>query len=170
MRVAPWLLVGLLAVGTGGCAGYRLGPVNGETAGAKTIQVVPFQNQTLEAHLTDAVTQQLRKQLQLDGAYKLTSQNDGNIVVTGTIIRYTRKNVSYSSRDVLTAEDYQIEIAAQVQARERSTGRLLLDQPVLGTTLIRVQNDLTSSERQGLPLLAESLAKNITALLTEGSW
>ena len=71
MRLAQWLLVGLLALGTSGCAGYRLGPVNGAAAGARTVQVVPFQNQTLEAHLTDAVTQQLRKQLQLDGTARL---------------------------------------------------------------------------------------------------
>jgi hypothetical protein len=139
-------------------------------AGAKSVQVNPFDNQTLEPRLTDAVTQQLRKQLQLDGTYRLASHDDGDIIVSGSIIRYTRKNVSYKSKDVLTAQDYQIEITAQVHARQRSTGKVLLDQPVVGTTLIRVENDLTSSERQGLPLLAENLAKNVAALLTEGSW
>jgi hypothetical protein len=29
---------------------------------------------------------------------------------------------------------------------------------------------LTDAERQALPLLAEDLARNITALLTEGAW
>jgi hypothetical protein len=41
---------------------------------------------------------------------------------------------------------------------------------VTGTTLIRVTTDLTSTERQALPLLAADLAKNVTALLAEGAW
>ncbi len=170
MRPFGWLLVGLMALGGSGCAGYRLGPVNGVVAGAKSVQVSPFVNQTLQPRLTDAVTQQLRKQLQLDGTYRLAAHNDGNIVVSGSLINYTRKEVSYSSSDVLTVRDYQLELTAQVSALDRSTGKVLFDQPVTGTTLIRVQDDITSSERQGLPLLATSLAKNVTALLTEGGW
>ena len=55
-------------------------------------------------------------------------------------------------------------------ARERSTGKVILNQPVTGYTLIRVTTDLTSTERQALPLLAADLAKNVTALLAEGGW
>ena len=54
-------------------------------------------------------------------------------------------------------------------ARDRSTGKVILDQPVTGFTLIRVTTDLTSTERQALPLLAADLAKNVTALLAEGA-
>jgi len=169
MRLCGWVLVGAVALGGSGCAGYRVGPVNGMAAGSRSVQVNPFTNKTLEPRLTDAVTQQLRKQLQLDGTYRLASHNDGDIIVSGSIVNYTRTVVSYSSSDVLTVQDYELEITAQVSARDRS-GRTILEQPVKGTTLIRVQNDLTSSERQGLPLLATSLAKNVTALLSEGGW
>ena len=47
---------------------------------------------------------------------------------------------------------------------------MILDQVVIGTTLIRVTTDLTSTERQALPLLAGDLAKNVTELLAEGTW
>src|SRR5437867_11194976 len=50
-----------------GCAGYRLGPVNGVAARERSVQVNPFINETHEPHLTDATTQQLRKALQQDG-------------------------------------------------------------------------------------------------------
>jgi len=36
--------------------------------------------------------------------------------------------------------------------------------------MIRVGDDLTSTERQALPLLAADLAKNVTTLLVEGTW
>ena len=170
MRHWQWLLVSLVALGGGGCAGYKLGPVNGLTAREKSVQVNPFDNQTLEPYLTDAVTSQLRKQLQRDGTYQLASHNDGDIVVSGSVTRYMRQEVSFSSSDILTVRDYRLELSAQVTARDRSTGKVILDQVVIGTTLIRVTTDLTSTERQALPLLAADLAKNVTALLAEGAW
>jgi hypothetical protein len=170
MRHWQWLLVGLVALGASGCAGYKLGPVNGLAAREKSVQVIPFNNQTLEPRLGDAVTSQLRKELQRDGTYQLATQNDGDIIVVGSITRYQRIEVSFSSGDILTVRDYRLEITAHVTAHDRSSGKVVLDQPVKGTTLIRVTTDLTSTERQALPLLAGDLAKNVTALLAEGSW
>jgi hypothetical protein len=170
MRHWLWLLVGLVALGESGCAGYKLGPVNGLAAREKSVQINPFANQTLEPRLGDAVTSQLRQEMQRDGTYQLATQNDGDIIVAGTINSYVRIEVSFSSSDILTVRDYRLELTAHVTAHDRSSGKVILDQPVKGTTLIRVTNDLTSTERQALPLLAGDLAKNVTALLSEGSW
>jgi hypothetical protein len=170
MRRCRWLLVGLMALGASGCAGYRLGPVNGVAAGEKSVQVNPFTNETLEPHLADEVTQQLRKQLQRDGTYRLASHDDGNIVVSGSITHYQRLEVSLSSSDALTVRDYQLELWAQVKALDRGSGKTILNQQVTGRTLIRVTTDITSTERQALPLLAADLARNVTTLLAEGSW
>jgi Lipopolysaccharide-assembly len=170
MRLRRWLLVGLVALAGSGCAGYKLGPVNGVAAREKSVQVNPFSNETLEPHLTDAVTQQLRKQLQLDGTYQLASHNDGNIVVSGSIIRYTRLPMSLASSDVLTVQDFRLDLIAQVSAYDRSSGKSILNRAVTGTTMMRVTSDLTSAERQALPLLAGDLAKHVTELLTEGGW
>jgi hypothetical protein len=170
MNPRRWLLVGLVALGASGCAGYKLGPVNGLTAGAKSVQINPFSNQTLEPRLGDEVTAQLRQRVQRDGTYALASHNDGDIVVSGSVIHYARQEVSLSPSDTLTVRDYRLELRAQVTASDRSSGKLILNQPVSGFTLIRVTSDLTSTERQALPLLAADLAKNVTALLSEGSW
>jgi hypothetical protein len=95
----------LLAFALPGCAGYKLGPVNGIAAREKTIQVVPFLNQTLEPRLTDAATSQLRKQLQQDGTFQLISSDDANIVVTGVITRYQRYGLSFATNNTLTVLD-----------------------------------------------------------------
>ena len=153
-----------------GCAGYKLGPTNGLAAGEKSVQVEPFVNQTLEPRLTDAVTAQVRKELQRDGTFRLATHGDGDIIINGVITRYNRHELSFSSQDTLTATDYRLSLTAQVSAKDRSSGRMILDQPVTGYTLIRVGNDLVNSERQALPLLAADLARNVTALLADGSW
>jgi hypothetical protein len=174
---ASRLVFGLLvALGLGavlalsGCAGYQLGSANGLAAHGRSIQINPFANQTVEPHLTDAVTGELRKAVQQDGTYQLASHDDGDIVLSGEITRYQRLELTFKPSDVLTVSDYRLGLTAHVTARDRSTGKLILDRPVTGYTLIRVGNDLASSERQALPLLAADLAKNVTSLLVEGSW
>jgi hypothetical protein len=153
-----------------GCAGYQLGPVNGVSAGGKSIQVTPFVNNTLQPRLTDAVTAQMRKELQRDGTYQLNTRGDADIVLSGTLTNYERFEVTLASNDILTVQDFRLVLTAQVVARERSTGKEILDRPVSGYTLIRVGSDLPSAERQAMPLLAQDLARNVTALLAEGKW
>lgn len=157
-----------------GCAGYRLGPTNGVIARDKSVQFNPFGDETLQPRISDVVAQQLRKELQRDGTYSLATHNDGDIIVTGSLVRYQRYEVSFDSHDILTVQDFRLVLSATVTARERSTGKIILQRdaknPVTGSTIIRVSSDLTSSERQAAPLLAQDLAKNITALLVDGTW
>jgi hypothetical protein len=171
IRRASWPLLALLALGLCGCAGYKLGPSNGMSAREKSVQINPFPNQTMEPRLTDAVALQLRKQLQRDGTYDLATHGDGDIIMSGVITRYNRGEVTLSSNDILLVRDFQVSLTAVVTARDRSSGKLLLDhQAVTGYTLVRVGADLTSSERQALPLLADDLAQKIISLLADGKW
>jgi hypothetical protein len=168
VRLFPFL-GGMLAT-LSGCAGYQLGPTSGVARLDKSVQIVPFSNATLEPRLTDALTSQLRKELQHDGTFRLATHDDGDIVVTGAITHYQRGELSFNPGDTLTVRDFRLNMTARVTARERSSGKLLLDKPVTGYTIIRFTSDLPSAERQALSLLADDLAKHVTALLADGSW
>jgi Lipopolysaccharide-assembly len=152
-----------------GCAGYRLGSVNDETAGDRSVQIMPFNNQTLEPRLGDAVTQALREEVQTDGTYHLAN-GEGDVVVSGMITGYSRTGLSYLNSDVLTANNYQVTMYAHVVVRERATGKVLLNKDVKGYTLVHVGSDLADAERQAMPLLAEDFARKVTQMLTEGTW
>jgi hypothetical protein len=153
-----------------GCAGYKLGPSNGERAGARSVQVSPFANSTLVPRVGDSVTTALRKRFQKDGTFRLATHDAGDVIVTGTILKYERSGLSYSATDVLTVQDARISVVAHVTARDRGTDKVLLDREVTGYTIVRAGADLSSAERQALPLLADDLAKNVTALLVDGTW
>jgi hypothetical protein len=164
-----WLIacLGLLWCG---CAGYQLGPTNGQIAGNKSIRVNLFRNETYEPRLTEAIGTALRRTLQQDGTYHLNTQGDPDIIVDGVVTRYRRIGVAFQSADTITPTDFQITIQAKVTAIERSTGRLILDKEVGGRTTIRIGPDLASAERQAVPNLAEDLARNVTSLLVDGTW
>ncbi|HYG24965.1 MAG TPA: LPS assembly lipoprotein LptE [Verrucomicrobiae bacterium] len=164
---ALMLFVTLLA---SGCAGYRLGPTNSAVAGEKSIQLSPFSNQTFQPRLGDAVTTALRRTIQSDGTFKLATGGEADIIVTGTLIDYDRRELSLVPNDVLTVSDFRVNVKARVTARERASGKVLVDREVTGYTLVRVGSDLTSAERQALPVLADDLARNIASLLVDGDW
>src|SRR5207247_6690500 len=86
LRHSSFVILLLLA----GCAGYHLGPTAGQTAGARSIQINPFLNQTIEPRLSEALTHALRKQIQQDGTFRLNTADDGDIILTGAIIKYDR--------------------------------------------------------------------------------
>ncbi len=153
-----------------GCAGYQLGPTNGTKAGERSIEVQFFQNKTGEPRLIEAVTQQLRKTLQQDGTYKLDTRGESDVVVTGTLIRYDRGGVTFQPSDIRTVRDYNVTVTAHVIARERSSGKVVLERMITGRTTLRAGSDLASAERQSLPNLAEDLARNITTYLVDGNW
>ena len=157
-------------VACAGCAGYRVGPVSGETASDRSIEVTPFASKVIEPRVGDAVTTSLRRQLQQEGTFRLNTRGEADIVVTGSVIEYDRSSLSVQPEDILTPRDYRLRIRAHVIARDRTSGRVLLDREVLGHTTLRVTADLSSGERQAIPQAADELARNITSLLTEGVW
>ena len=170
MRALKHFLPVLAAIFLSGCAGYHLGSVNGDVAGEKTVEVKPFNNQTLQPRLGDDVTQTLRERIQSDATYRLVTSEPGDLVVNGLIRTYTRVGLGNLNRDSSTMQNYRVAVTVHVTVRDRVTGKLRLDREVQGSTLVNVGPDFASSERQAAPLLAANLAQNITALLTEGAW
>src|SRR2546422_3664916 len=162
------LCTGCLALALTAC--YHLGPTNGLRSGERSVQVNPFVNQTIEPRLSDTITLSLRKNLQKDGTYRLNTSNEGDIIVSGTIINYDRIQLSFQPTDILTPRQYRVVIAAQVTARERLSGKVILNRRVSGQSTLFVGQDLPSAERQTLPLVTDELARNITGLLVDGEW
>jgi hypothetical protein len=164
------LLLFLVAAALAGCAGYKLGPTNGLPAGSRSIQVRPFANKTREPRVTEYLSISMRKQLQQDGTYRLETSARPDILVTGEIVRFDRSGLSYQTNDVLTPQEYTLTLMARVVAVDVNSGKTNLNRDVYGRTYIRIGNDLSSAERQAIPLLTDDLARNAVSLLVDGTW
>jgi hypothetical protein len=164
-----WFCALALAL-TAGCAGYHLGPTNGMAAGSRSIQFTPFVNRTLEPRLGEYAMMSLRKNFMQDGTYRVDTHDEGDIIVTGDIQKYERTGLSFQPTDVLTVQDYNIYMTVKVVAKERSTGKVILEKIVTGRTALRAGPDLTSAERQAIPLLTDDFAKRTLAALADGTW
>ena len=157
-----------LLLGVSGCAGYRMGPVNGKAAGARSVQVKLFDNQTLEPRLVAAVNHSLRSYLQQDGTFRLES--DGDLVVSGVLENFTRNGVNYKPSDVLAVQDYSLRLTAEVIVTDRVTKEVVLKRRVTGSAVVRVGADFASGQRQAVPLIADQLSLRATSLIADGKW
>jgi hypothetical protein len=128
-----------------GCA-YTLGPTNNQTAGAKSIKIQPFVNAALEPRLSEYVVNSIRKNIQRDGTFRLETGSDSDIIVTGTILKFERNELSFQPGDVITPRDYRVSIVAQITALERITGKLLVSRAVTGYSSVRFSKDLPNAD------------------------
>jgi hypothetical protein len=165
----PWLLL-TIALVAGGCAGYKLGPTNGMVSGTRTVTFRPFANVTQEPRITEYLNVSLRKQLQQDGTFKLATHGNPDIIVSGEVQRFNRVALSYQTNDVLTPQEYTLTMIARVTAVDVTSGRTNFNQLVRGYTYIRLGNDQSSVEREAIPLLTDSLARDTISLLVDGAW
>lgn len=164
------LLLATLLLLSSGCAGYRLGPTAGFSAGARSVRVRPFANHTLEPRLPESLDIALRETIQHDGTYRLSTRGSADILLSGTLLEYERSGINYDPNDVLTTRDFELRLTARVVATRQADSTVLFDREVVGRTIVRLQGDQASAELRTLPLLTEDLARNITFLLVDGEW
>jgi hypothetical protein len=159
------LTLGLLLTG---CAGYRVGSLLKEDY--RTVAVVMLKNQTLQPQIESQISNAIIKQFQSDGTLRVVSVNDADLVMSGEITAYNRRDVRTARADSGTPREYQVVIETKLQAIDRRTGKLVLNPTVVkGMAATFIGNDLQTAEQQVLPLIAEDIGRQASRLLTE-SW
>ena len=153
-----------------GCVGYVAGPTNGLAAGSRSIRVEFFENETLEPRLVVAVNRALKRNLQQDGTYTLETQEQADLVVSGQLTKFLRNGISYTPGDSLVVQDYSMQLTVRIKVSDRATGQVVYEGDVTGQSTVRVGDDLTSGQRQAIPLIADHLARQATSLIVDGHW
>jgi len=165
-RATRCLLTAVLTVLTGGCAGYHLGAT--QALPYRSVAVPMFKNKTLKPQLEAQVTNAIIKRFQADGTLQIESAAEADIVMTGQITKFYRRELRAVRTDVNAPREYRITIEARVEARVRGTGELVFT-PLLveGHADTFIGTNLESADEQALPLIADDLAKRVVSLLAE---
>ena len=170
MKAFALVLISLSLGMLTGCVGYVTGPTNGLRAGAQSVRVEFFKNETLEPRLVVAVNRALKRNLQQDGTYVLETQGNADLVVTGELTQFLRSGVSYTPGDSLSVKDYSMSLTAHIKVTRPSTGEVVYEGEITGNSTVRVGNDLTAGQRQAVPIIADHLARQATSLIVDGKW
>jgi hypothetical protein len=159
----------LLLLSLGGCAGYHLGPVQPYYLRSVHKLAVPtFENKTLSPRISVLITDTVIKQLQQDGTYQIVGDDEADATLHGEITHITRAPLRSVLGNVLATLEFNLSLRVRYSVIDKSGKVLAAPSDVVGTTSFFVGEDITSDERQALPLAAEELATRMVSQLSEG--
>jgi hypothetical protein len=162
---ATFLLAGLLQ----GCAGYHLGPAKPNyLRDIHSIAVPTFGNTTLAPRIEALITGTVIKQFQQDGTYRIVNSDAADAVLKGEIVGVSRSPARSVRGNVLSTTEFNLIITVRYSLEGRDGRALGAAGQVSGGTSFFVGTDVSTDERQALPLAAEELARHLVSQLSEG--
>ena len=162
----PFIAVSLLLTG---CLGYHVGPVKPSVLrDVHAIAVPTFENKTLLPRIEVLITDSVIKQLQQDGTYRIANENNADAILKAEISEIIRTPARSLRGNVLRTTEFNLAMHVKYKLETASGTMLMPSAEVVGTTSFFVQSDVTSDERQALPLAAEELAILLVTQLSEG--
>ena len=162
-------LATICCLAVSGCLGYHVGPVKPYyLRDVHTIAVPTFKNRTLVPRIEVLVTDTVIKQLQQDGTFQITSDDKADATLTGEIARITRLPARSVRGNVLATTEFNLALTVKYSLTTRDGKQLAGPGEVTGTTTFFVSSDVTTDERQALPLATEDLATRLVTQLSEG--
>jgi len=159
----------ILCLAISGCLGYHVGPVKPYyLRDVRTIAVPTFKNRTLVPHVEVLVTDTVIKQFQQDGTFQITSDDKSDATLTGEISRINRLPARSVRGNVLATTEFSLALSLKYSLTMRDGKQVAGPGEVTGTTSFFVSSDVTTDERQALPLATEDLATRLVTQLSEG--
>lgn len=151
-----------------GCAGYQLGDVKPYyLRDIKTLAVPTFTNNTYKPRIETLVTNTVIQQLQQDGTYRITTTENADAILRGTITGVARNQVRSVRGNVLATTEFSLVLSIAYTLESRD-GKPITAGGAAGATTFFVGSDVTADERQALPIAARDLAVQLTSALSEG--
>lgn len=162
----PCIAVFLLLTG---CLGYHVGPVKPSVLrDVHAIAVPTFENKTLLPRIEALITDSVIKQLQQDGTYRIANENNADAILKAEISEISRTPARSLRGNVLRTTEFNLAMHVKYKLETASGTVLMPSAEVVGTTSFFVGEDVTTDERQALPLAAEELAIHLVTQLSEG--
>jgi len=152
-----------------GCLGYHIGPVKPYyLRDVHTIAVPTFTNRTLVPHIEVLVTDTVIKQLQQDGTFKIAGDENADATLTAEITRIDRIPSRSVRGNVLQTTEFNLAMHLKYTVVGSNGEALVPSGEAVGATSFFVGSDVTTDERQALPLATEDLATRVVRQLSEG--
>ena len=152
-----------------GCLGYHIGPVKPYyLRDVHTLAVPTFTNQTLVPRIEVLVTNTVIKQFQQDGTFQIVGGEDADATLKAEIMRIDRSPARSVRGNVLATTEFTLAMHVKYSLIGRDGKTIAGPAQALGTTSFFVGTDVTTDERQALPLATEQLATQLVSQLSEG--
>ena len=156
-----------------GCANYKMGntPKGAGLANIRVLYVPTAQNETDETAVPGTVTNAILQELDRDGTYRHARKDECDAILEVTVKRIERTAIRQSTEQFLTTLQFQLILSLEYRLYDVKEKKEVFPKTTMtGTTTFFVQGDQTESQRQALPLAAQSAAQNLVNALANRGW
>ena len=159
----------IVAAALSGCAGYRIGEVKpAYLKDVHSIAIPTFKNNTFLPRIEVLVTNTVIKQFQQDGTFRIAREDNADAVLRCTITSVGRNPARSVRGNVLATTEFNLGVTINFTLVGRDGKPLTGPTSVSGATSFFVGSDVTTEERQALPLAVEDMAVRLVSQLSEG--
>ena len=152
-----------------GCLGYHVGPVKPYyLRDVHSIAVPTFKNRTLVPRVEVLVTDTVIKQFQQDGTFQIENGDKADATLTGEVSKIVRAPARSVRGNVLATTEFALTLSVRYTLTGKNGEQLAAANEAIGTTSFFVSSDVTTDERQALPLATEDLATRLVSQISEG--
>lgn len=149
--------------------GYTVGPVvPSHLRQVHAIAVPTFGNTTLVPRIEALVTGTVIKQFHQDGTYRITSEGQADAILKAEIVSVGRAPARSVRGNVLSTTEFYLSMVVNYKLLGRDGKPIGSPGAVSGSTSFFVGSDVSTDERQAMPLAAEELARHLVSQLSEG--
>lgn len=128
-------------------------------------------NETDETAVPGPVTNALLQEIDRDGTFRHARKDESDAILEVTVKRIERSPIQQSVEQYLTTLQYQLTLVLQYRVYSmRDKKEVIPKTTISGYTTFFVQGDQTESQRQALPLAAQSAAQNLVTALASRGW
>lgn len=142
-----------------GCANYRIGTTLPRHL--KTISVGNFANQTSEPNIESRITSAVRKEFQRDGQLKVVEGEEGDILLSATLLSYDVESLLFEKESPSTTRRYRARIFCKIDATERESGKSIVSAKVAGEATFPASGDVVTARRNVLGDVSRNLAAEV---------
>jgi len=170
MKKSGLLLLSFLLLG---CANYKMGntPKGEGLSNIRVLYVPTAQNDTDETAVPASVTNAILQELDRDGTYRHARKDEADAILEVTVKKIERSAIRQSTEQFLTTLQFQLLLTLEYRLYDMKEKKDIIPKSlVVGTTTFFVQGDQTESQRQALPLAAQSAAQNLISALSNRGW
>jgi len=164
-----WLLPLLMATLVSAC-GYQVTGLKSThlPEHIRSLAIPVFENTSTEPVLQRSLTEALRRAFIHDGRLQLAGEKRADLVMKGTLTRYSIRAVAFNANDIAT--EYWVYLNVTVKVTERVAGTVHLDQKLRTRWDYRASSSVISSEASRQEALSQAyrdLSERLVSLLLD---
>lgn len=146
-------------------------PKGGGLQDIRILYVPMAVNETDETAVPSPVTNAILQEIDRDGTFRHARKDEADAILEVTVKKIERSPIQQSVQQYLTTLQYQLTLSLEYRVYSMKDKKEVIGKTLIsGSTTFFVQGDQTESQRQALPLAAQSAAQALVSALANKGW